>query len=166
MSNQVIFFTADHHFGHKNIISHCRRPFITVEEMDRELINRWNERVEKNDIVYYLGDFSLKKDISEYLNQLSGTILFLDNRSHHDFWQRKFKDFLPPIYQLKINHYDLILSHFPLLEWNKKHYGSIHLHGHSHGNLLYHERAVDVGVDCWDFYPVTLDEILERRFLK
>ena len=52
--NQV-FFTADLHFGHENVIDFDNRPFESVEEMDAELMRRWNNKVEKSDIVYVLG---------------------------------------------------------------------------------------------------------------
>jgi calcineurin-like phosphoesterase family protein len=51
------WFTADFHLGHKNIIRYCKRPFDTVEEMDRIIIERLNSLVKTNDILYFLGDF-------------------------------------------------------------------------------------------------------------
>lgn len=62
----MIFFTADHHFYHTNIIRYCSRPFVTVEEMNEEMVKRWNSVVSPGDIVYYLGDFSLAKRPVEY----------------------------------------------------------------------------------------------------
>ena len=53
-----VFYIADLHFGHKNIIRYDNRPFKTVEEMDRALIERWNKAVSKNDTVFILGDIS------------------------------------------------------------------------------------------------------------
>jgi calcineurin-like phosphoesterase family protein len=37
--------------------------------------------------------------------------------------------------------------------------GALNLHGHSHGRLAPLPRQVDVGVDVFDFRPVTLPEI-------
>ena len=51
-----VFFTADLHFGHENVIKLDGRPFANVEEMDEELIRRWNAKVGKGDLVYVLGD--------------------------------------------------------------------------------------------------------------
>lgn len=51
-----VFFTSDLHFGHANVIRFDNRPFATVEEMDAELIRRWNDKVAKGDLVYVLGD--------------------------------------------------------------------------------------------------------------
>ncbi|HAR41171.1 MAG TPA: hypothetical protein DCS07_00820 [Bdellovibrionales bacterium] len=55
----MIYFTADHHFSHKNIIKYCGRPFQSAEEMNAVMIQRWNETVQPGDTVFYLGDFSL-----------------------------------------------------------------------------------------------------------
>ena len=52
-----VFFTGDLHFGHENVLAFDHRPFETVEEMDAELIRRWNHKVGKGDLVYVLGDF-------------------------------------------------------------------------------------------------------------
>ena len=56
-----VFFTSDTHFNHANIIKYCGRPFASVEEMDRELISRWNAAVEPADTVYHLGNFAVGK---------------------------------------------------------------------------------------------------------
>ena len=56
----MIYFTADTHFSHTNIIKYCDRPFSSAEEMDEVLIKNWNDTVTKNDTVYVLGDFCFK----------------------------------------------------------------------------------------------------------
>ena len=58
-SSSQIFFTADTHFGHANIIKYCHRPFATVEEMDDALVRNWNAVVSPDATVFHLGDFAL-----------------------------------------------------------------------------------------------------------
>lgn len=72
----MIYFTSDLHFGHKNIIEYCNRPFDDVEEMNAALINNWNETVSDNDTVYILGDlFMGKRDTwAGIVEQLNGHI--------------------------------------------------------------------------------------------
>ncbi len=55
----MIFFTADQHFYHENIIKYCNRPFRNMEEMNEELIKKWNEAISPIDHVYVIGDFVL-----------------------------------------------------------------------------------------------------------
>ena len=67
------FFTADQHFGHKNIVEYCKRPFDDVNHMNEELVKRWNEVVRPGDEVYVLGDVSLNpKLVGEYYPRLNG----------------------------------------------------------------------------------------------
>ena len=68
------FFCSDTHFGHTNIIKYCNRPFSSVEEMDRELISRWNAAVKKDDTVYFVGDFAFASEerIQSLISSLNG----------------------------------------------------------------------------------------------
>ena len=59
MKESKIFLIGDLHFGHRNIIKYCNRPFKDVEDMTEKLIKNWNSVVGKNDIVYVDGDFAL-----------------------------------------------------------------------------------------------------------
>lgn len=87
----MVYFTADLHLGHENIIHHCSRPFRTVEEMDRALIDAWNKRVGPEDTVYILGDLMFScKDPAGYLRQLAGKKhLILGN--HDAVWMKRLK---------------------------------------------------------------------------
>jgi calcineurin-like phosphoesterase family protein len=71
-----VWFTADHHFGHENIIKFCNRPFASAQEMDEAMIERWNSVVKPDDKVYHLGDFTLNNAAAadHYFKQLNGRI--------------------------------------------------------------------------------------------
>src|ERR1035437_10371795 len=77
------FFTSDTHFNHDNVIQYCGRPFASVDEMNREMIARWNSTVGPDDTVYHLGDFALGKfaEAAPILRRLNGArkILVLGN---------------------------------------------------------------------------------------
>ena len=80
-----IFFTGDLHFGHANVIAFDNRPFKTVEEMDAELIRRWNNKVGKGDLTYVLGDMIWKArndDAPELIKSLNGQIILI--KGNHD----------------------------------------------------------------------------------
>lgn len=79
----MIFFTSDHHFCHANIIKYCKRPFESVDQMNEEMVRRWNEVVGDEDTVYYLGDFSLAKQAVElFARRLNGEKHFI--MGNHD----------------------------------------------------------------------------------
>src|ERR1041384_7607900 len=80
----TIFFTSDTHFGHHSAIVHCQRPYASIDEMDDDLIARWNAMVGPSDTVYHLGDFCLHPDLeaSWYLDRLNGTVHLLEG--NHD----------------------------------------------------------------------------------
>jgi calcineurin-like phosphoesterase family protein len=172
----MYFFTADHHFNHANVIKYARRPFESVEEMDEELINRWNSKVQLEDIVFHLGDFTLsnEKVAQRYFARLNGNVMILSNPAHHDKRWIKTPQFtksgqvklISPLKTLEIENgkYPLVIviCHFPIGEWDRKHYGSIHLHAHSHGTYKGEGNILDVGVDCHDYYPVSLTDIIRR----
>ena len=69
----MIYFTADTHFGHANIIKMCERPFSDVETMNESMIAAWNERVRGNDTVYVVGDMFFRcPDPESILKRLKG----------------------------------------------------------------------------------------------
>ena len=182
----MIFYTADQHFGHTNIIKYCKRPWATSEEVDALLIERWNEVVGPDDTVFHLGDFALcgKNAARSYFEQLNGTIFILANRQHHDYswlpvrsidrWGRSavgtpWIHFLPPLYTHNpLDFLDtvtplIVLCHYPLQIWDRKYYGAWHLHGHSHGKLPRIPGRMDVGVDAVPNYaPISLDEVIKE----
>lgn len=57
--DRVDYVTADTHFSHARISELADRPFTTVNEMNTELIRRWNETVAPTDVVLHLGDVAL-----------------------------------------------------------------------------------------------------------
>lgn len=160
-----IWFTSDNHFGHINVIKYCNRPFETASEMDEAMISNWNERVKPGDTVYHLGDFSFHNtdDTERIFKRLNGRIKL--SRGNHDKGRNigtiRF-DEVRDMYSLRLGTVNLVMCHYALRVWNRSHYGAIQLFGHSHGSLSCNSQQLDVGVDCWDFKPVNLDEIRER----
>lgn len=159
------FFTADTHFSHYNIIKYCNRPFSSIEEMNQTIIDRWNSKVKKGDVVYHLGDFLFKgrNSIGDILNVLNGQIILI--KGNHD-WKNMVKEYFPVAFDLKnikIHNIPVTLCHYPMKRWPKMYHGAFHLFGHCHGTMEIpeHEFAMDVGVDCHNFYPLSENEIYE-----
>ncbi len=171
------WFTADQHFFHEQIIAHNSRPFATVEEMNAELISRWNEVVSTGDEVFMLGDFVWTgvADAFEIFNKLNGRIFILEG-NHDRKWWGKTAYYSKPGYRVepipaqyvfkfrrprpsKIMH--ITLSHYAMRTWYRAHHGAWHLYGHSHGRLDPMGKSFDVGVDNWDYYPISLTQVMD-----
>jgi len=165
------WFTSDNHFGHSNIIEYCNRPFSSVEEMDRVMIERWNSKIKKNDVVYYLGDFTLGNYYValNYFTKLNGHIIFISGS--HDRWMQHEdavnsldRTYKGGLVSGKIEGIHFTLCHYAMRVWDRSHYGSIHLFGHSHGQtpIIQIPNSMDIGVDTNNFYPYSLEDVLEK----
>lgn len=181
-----IFFTSDLHFGHENVLKFDNRPFADVDEMDAELIRRWNAKVGKGDLVYVLGDMIWKTrngDASSLIKSLNGQIILIKGNHDRFLHNAKAKALLAGV-----KDYDdicvtledgtprrCILSHYFIPMYNGHRYRAIHLHGHSHfteeadieiniarklNEMGIPNEIYNVGCMYWNYEPVTLDEII------
>ena len=185
------FVTSDLHLGHARIIAYADRPFESVDDMHETLIQRWNEHVPKDQIVYIVGDVAHGPDsvstAIRVLTQMNGRKILI--RGNHDY-AKTGKKYGPIDYgdlfiechdgpvEVKYNKRRYVLFHYPMETWNASTHGSIHLHGHSHGQLpprlgpkepLRFGRRLDVGVDCHDYYPLpfsTVEQLIEAQMQK
>lgn len=175
---KMIWFTSDTHFFHKNIISYCNRPFASLNEMHAVLIRNWNDTVGSNDEVYILGDFVFGGvgRIREITAQLNGVKTLI--RGNHD--DRKvltrgvelgFNSVAEPSEGSISSVDEFLLSHYPYLgkgdstdveRFTDKRYndtGKWLLHGHVHCHWRVKEKMINVGVDVWDYRPVSLETL-------
>jgi len=155
----MYFFTADEHYNHTNIIKYCNRPFDNIEEMDSELIKRHNEVVGKNDIIVHAGDFcwlNNSREVHEkYISKLKGNNIIL--KGSHDNWMKNNNY----IFTKMIEGYYIVVCHYAFRVWERSHYNSWNLYGHSHGRLEPVGKQWDIGVDNNNFYPLSFDELKE-----
>jgi calcineurin-like phosphoesterase family protein len=185
------FFTSDTHFGHANIIKYCNRPFASVEEMDNTLIHNWNAVVRPEDTVYHLGDFAVGGGpAAPYIRRLNGTIYFC--LGNHDKRLRFIKAYLdielelqdhfagsylnddkvkfgiPYLRDVTVEKQEIVLCHYAMKVWNGSHKGSWQLYGHSHGTLPDDPNSLscDVGVDCWNYFPVSMEQLRDKMKTK
>lgn len=158
----MIYFTSDTHYGHSNIIKHCNRPFSSAEEMNEHMIKQWNSVVTPQDTVYHLGDFAFaNKDKTKLImSRLSGNkVLILGNHDDKANHKDAGWNHISTYYELKHDGQTYCMFHYPIHSWNKRGHGAIHLHGHVHASLMPDCRRFDVGVDSWNFTPVSIDVI-------
>ena len=131
--NDQTWIIADTHFFHENIGRYCNRP----ENWQTQIIQKWNQLVQPDDVVFHLGDLALarKADVKELVEQLSGRIFIL--RGNHDRFSRTFYQSLgitlvsDPHEMLYLSGQRLIFSHRPILPLEPD---ALNLHGHIHNN--------------------------------
>ena len=170
-------YTGDNHFGHRNIVELSNRPFASVEEMDAEMVRRWNENVKHNDNVYIVGDMFFRCDyVEDILKQLKGKKhLIIGN--HDSSWlntidvSRYFESIDEYCYTSE-NGIGLFLCHRPQLSYkHDKRARNYMIHGHIHNDtdldywpvLCKRERILNAGVDINDFRPVSFEELVENN---
>jgi calcineurin-like phosphoesterase family protein len=169
---QKYFFTSDTHYSHRNIIKYCNRPFADSDEMNEAMIRNWNSVVGHSDIVYHVGDVAFEKDerkLDNLLIRLNGEkhLIMGNHDKNFNKWQRHFRSrsqigvvHVPPEANNGVGQ-RIVMCHYAMRVWDQSHHGTWQLYGHSHGtmpddpNLL----ATDVGVDSWDFTPVSMEQL-------
>ena len=163
----TVWFTADTHFGHGGALGRFGRPFASVADMDDALVARWNESVGRDDEVWHLGDFAYRvapERMSALLARLNGAKhLVTGNNDGPATVSLSGWASVQAYREIELDGARLVLCHYPFRTWNGMYKGALNLHGHSHGQLAGLTRQVDVGVDVWDYRPVTLDRIRARR---
>lgn len=160
------FIIADTHFGHSSIIKYCDRPFVTVEEMDRQLIEKWNSVVGKEDIVYHQGDFAMGNvdRISSYRNKLNGRIFLIQGNHDGYSMKRYYEAGFDKVYDKPIIYQDFfILSHQPLFITESMPYANIYGHVHNNPQFIdYTSNTFCVSCERVEYKPILFDEIVDR----
>lgn len=172
------WFTADLHFGHKNIIEFCKRPFENVEQMDEMLIQLWNERVLPLDDVYVVGDISFHKlqRTLDIIGQLKGRKYLITGNHDRQFRRSEFFrerfEWVKDLAMVNVPDNNavggvqrIVLCHYAMRVWEGSHYGTWQLYGHSHGTLPDDPSlfSLDVGVDSSPHLaPFSYADLVER----
>ena len=167
----TIWFTADTHFSHGNIIEFCHRPFAGIRLHDQKLIEAWNRHVAPNDTIYHLGDlgFGSPSYLAGIVSQLNGKKhLILGNHDKPNRLKRIVDLFesIEVYKEIKVfdkdidGHRHIVLFHYPIESWSRKFHGSWHLHGHTHNSesLRVVPGRLNVGVDLHGYKPISFSE--------
>lgn len=177
------WITSDLHFDHANVIKYCpesRGMFESVQQMNDTIIHNMNILIRPEDTLYILGDISFGKHDAacEMLRRINGSKIII--HGNHDtklVASDVFKNSMGKMRVVEhtpykfINHtvegkrYGVALFHFPIEVWDRKHYGSIHLHGHQHSpnnQPLGDIRRMDIGLDSNFMMPYNLDSVICR----
>jgi len=169
------FFTSDTHFDDKYAIQYFNRPFKSMDEMNVVMVEKWNSVVTENDTVYHLGDFTLDDiyHFTKWVSQLRGNIKILPG-SHDHLWLKDSAasakvQVVAPLVSVEFPELSagklpqvVVLCHYSMQVWDRSNHGSWHLFGHSHGKLKGIGLSFDVGVDCTEFTPLSLEAVAAK----
>lgn len=172
-----VFFTSDEHYGHENMLKFCNRPFVSLDEQMKRMIERHNDKVSRGARVYHLGDIfwrTLPVEVAfDIMSQLKGQHFFIygnhdelmegDPRLRSRFvWCKNLAEVKPFLAFPKI-----VLCHYAMRVWNGSHKGSWHLYGHSHAQLPEPESlSFDCGVDGHNYEPWSIEEVAVKMHHK
>jgi calcineurin-like phosphoesterase family protein len=172
-----VFLTSDTHFGHAGVCRFLRddgvtklRPWDNPEEMDEEMVKRWNETVKPTDKVYHLGDVVINRKALSIMHRLNGDKVLI--RGNHDIF--KDEDYRQHFRELRAYHVmnGMILSHIPIHEESLGRFG-VNIHGHLHANrvqirgfnkkpMCIDNRYHCVCVEQTDFRPILFEDVIKR----
>jgi len=166
-----IWFTADEHFGHKNIIDFCHRPFKDTDEMRETLIDNHNKVVMKGDRVYHIGDMFWRTTGAEealsIIHRLNGQHYYVYGNHEEVFRNANLRNafvWCKDIENLKVAGYpNIVLCHYAMRVWNGSHCLAWQLYGHTHAALPEDSSlSFDVGVDAQNYFPISIDQVTKR----
>jgi len=134
------------------------------------MIRLWNESVESKDLVYILGDvaFLSAERATSIMRSLNGDkILIKGNHDSKLIKDKKFSDCFVEVHDYlkrSIDKITVIMFHYPISEWDQMHKGSVHFHGHLHGNDngMPNSRAFDVGFDATGKVVSAMDLMIKQ----
>ena len=171
----MIYYIGDMHLGHKNVIEYDDRPFLSVDEMDKALIDNWNNKVKDEDHVYIIGDFIYRSGYvaSYYLKQLKGHKHLIsgnhDLKTIEDAEAMTYFESVGKLGYIQDEGRDVVMCHYPMAEWNgcrREKKPSYHVYSHIHNRynevskfMQGRENALNAGCMINNYEPCTLDEL-------
>ena len=172
----AVFLTSDTHFGHMGVCKFLGpdgvtklRPWTNADEMDEEMVKRWNETVRPNDKVYHLGDVVINRKALKTLYRLNGDKVLI--KGNHDIF--RLEEYTPHFRDIRAYHVmnGMILSHIPVHPESLARFGT-NIHGHLHANRVMkmdvrHGAVIDpryfsACVEHHDFRPVLFEDMIKQ----
>lgn len=166
----TIWYTADTHLGHDNIIKHSGLPYDSASHMDAMLLANLSARVGPTDTLWIVGDFAFcpkakdKKWLSNLFARLPGKEKHLVV-GNHDGEATQELPWTSISYMAEVadgSGAPAVLNHYPMITWHRARRGASHLFGQVHNQWIGRRNAVNVGVDVWGDVPVTIRDFAQR----
>jgi calcineurin-like phosphoesterase family protein len=165
------WFGSDFHLHHKMLWKKYRSQFSSIQEMDEYIINTIKEKLKPGDIFYFLGDLCWTLQSGrDFFNVFPRNVHFHFIEGNHDHkFIKKFKKEFPRIHiwtikNIKVENQAITCCHYPMLSWNKSHYGAWQIFGHHHSdgvNFYLRGKQMNVCLDVigFDKVIISFDEV-------
>ena len=166
-----VFLVSDTHFGHAGVCRFMRndgvtklRPWDNPEEMDEEMVKRWNETVKPTDKVYHLGDVVINRKALSIMKRLNGDKVLI--RGNHDiFRDDEYRQYFRELRAYHVMR-GMILSHIPIHTESLGRFGT-NIHGHLHANRVMNGNEIDIRYHCvcveqTDYTPILFEDVIKR----
>jgi len=160
-----IFIVSDTHFGHSNILKFTgsdgaliRPQFSNVEDMDEQMVDRWNSVVRDQDIIYHLGDvyFEHGHKVLKRLRGRKRLILGNHDNGKASYLQNSFEKIL--MWRV-FKEFSCVLTHVPVHE-SALHKVQYNLHGHIHQNPSPDSQYINCCVEVQNYTPRSIEELI------
>ncbi|WP_238916774.1 metallophosphoesterase [Clostridium sp. YIM B02555] len=158
-----VFITADTHFGDKNIIKYEKRPFLSIEDMDKQMIDSWNRVVNEDDMVFHLGDVGLYPllKMKDIIKMLKGKkILIMGNHDNYLTLSEWMECGFDEVYRFPIIYNEFIVMQHQPPQYINSATPFFYLYGHVHGTEMYPtvmKQSACVSVERWNYAPVKFE---------
>lgn len=166
------YFISDNHFNHARMAT--MRGFTdsedisAVNKMNEALIAGHNSVVKENDTTYIVGDFCFRGSPYPFLDRMNGHFIFIQgNHDDKEINSKKVVLWRSGYYDIKLHGIYMTLCHFPMLTWEKSHYGAWHIHGHHHSGFTGSGKMLNVSVESLTEItgfgvPISFDQVVEH----
>lgn len=174
----MTWFISDTHYHHKNIVrgvsewtdkNGCR-DFDTLDAHNNWLVDYINQRVNRLDTLWHLGDWSFggKDRVKEFRDRINceNVHIVLGNHDQHILNSMGLFKSVQPYKELAISGLNVLLCHYPIESWNNMERGAIHLHGHVHGQGTRIDGRLDVGVDAVGLVNLDMIKIIPKATIQ
>ena len=170
----MIYFSADYHLFHRNIIKFCNRPFSSTQRMQYHIWENHNHIVQPEDTVYFLGDLTMeggsaRQKLDPLVDKLNGNLIMIlgnhDRMKPFDYIEMGFSSVHTSLV-IEVEGKKIFLCHDPAMiqpgiippEVDFALCGHVHTTWQKIDSFI---PIINVGVDIWKFEPVNMLQILE-----
>ncbi len=166
-----IFVMSDPHFCHNKDFIFQKRGFSSIVEHNEILIQNHNSVVKPEDVIYCVGDWSWGDTISFFM-RMKGSFHYIKGNHDKNFHNilkgimgSKILSYTPGYLDVFIDKTPVTFNHFPMVRWEKSHFGAWHIFGHVHSDWCPpNGKIMNATLDALHNFPISWEDI--KKYMK